>query len=385
MRLRPWLIASFGLNLILAAAWYIADLQEDNFAPVPAPRVSFAARKVITNSVVRRITFTWAEIADTNLATYITGLRNMGCPEGTIRDIILAEVNQAYARRRATEVVTPDQQWWLSVPDPVVASTAHAQLLDLETGRRALLTSLLGANWETDTDQLAWLISNYGLTGPQLGDLPPETKRAVYDIATRTAEALRGQNAMEAARIRAGERVELTNALPAATLNEYLLRYSQTAQRLRDLARGVALSPEQFQQLFAAIDPIAMQPALYYQGDDPELRQQQRAWQSQYDLVLRQGLGDAAFTALQLNQDPLYTSARDAVQQTGLPERALKPLYEINRATQAELNRIRNDPTLANGEKISALEATRVEEEKSIEQLIGSEAFKRWLQTQVRP
>ena len=60
----------------------------------------------------------------------------------------------------------------------------------------------------------------------------------------------------------------------------------------------------------------------------------------------------------------------------------LAKLYEINRATQAELERIRNDATLSSDEKIEALATTRTEQQKAIQQLLGPEAFPRWLQTQ---
>ena len=58
------------------------------------------------------------------------------------------------------------------------------------------------------------------------------------------------------------------------------------------------------------------------------------------------------------------------------------PIYQINRATQVELDRIRQDDTLSNDEKIQALAQTRVQEEQTLEQLLGPDAFQRWLQIQ---
>jgi DNA-binding TFAR19-related protein (PDSD5 family) len=60
------------------------------------------------------------------------------------------------------------------------------------------------------------------------------------------------------------------------------------------------------------------------------------------------------------------------------------PMYEINRATQAELNRIRNDDALSNDEKVEALAQTQVQQQQALEQIVGPEAFQRWLQTQGR-
>ena len=56
-------------------------------------------------------------------------------------------------------------------------------------------------------------------------------------------------------------------------------------------------------------------------------------------------------------------------------------IYEINRATQTELDRIRNDTTMTSDEKVEALSQAQVEQEQSLEQILGPEAFDRWLQS----
>jgi hypothetical protein len=179
--------------------------------------------------------------------------------------------------------------------------------------------------------------------------------------------------------------LELAALLSPDALNEYLLRYSPTAKRLRDETRGVSLSPEQFQGLFADIDPIVTQPDFYYEGRETEWLERQQALQGQYEAILKQELGTQIYADLRLAKNPLYISARDAAQQSGAPAQAIMPLYEINVATQTELNRIRDDTTLEENDKIDAMANARAEAQKSIEQLLGPEAFGRWLQTQTKP
>ncbi len=386
MRLRLWLIASLGLNVILASAWYVARLQEDRPAMVQPPNPDLTARTIRTNSVVRYVNLTWAQIASTNLAAYITNLQAVGCPKETIRDIILAEVNQSFARARASEILTPDQQWWKTEPDAAVAHAASAELRQLENARRATLVLLLaptcGPNWETETDVSAWVASNYGLTGPHLGALSPEVKRMLYDAAARTRDQIAGLTPAEVAGVLQNERSRLQTLLTPVALNEYLLRYAPTAAQLRADTLGVNYSPRQFQDLFAAVDPILLQPDYYYRGGDADAQGRQRALQAQYDAALQQALGSETFRALRLNQDPLYTATTAAAQQTGLSAQNTTKLYEINSATQTELDRIRNDTTLSPDEKIDALAETRAEQQKAIEELLGPEAFERWLQTQ---
>jgi hypothetical protein len=47
--------------------------------------------------------------------------------------------------------------------------------------------------------------------------------------------------------------------------------------------------------------------------------------------------------------------------------------------TQSELERIRSDDTMTNEEKVEALAAAQVEQQKSLEKILGPDAFQRWL------
>jgi hypothetical protein len=44
--------------------------------------------------------FTWSQLESTDYPTYIASLRNIGCPERTLREIITADVDDLYAQKR---------------------------------------------------------------------------------------------------------------------------------------------------------------------------------------------------------------------------------------------------------------------------------------------
>jgi hypothetical protein len=88
------------------------------------------------------------------------------------------------------------------------------------------------------------------------------------------------------------------------------------------------------------------------------------------------------YAAYQLNQDPVYRSSKTTVEQLGVPAADVTPVYEINRATQAEMDRIRKDDTMSNDEKVEALAQTQVQQQESLEQVLGADAFEHWLQLQ---
>jgi hypothetical protein len=346
-----------------------------------------------TNVVVRHENFTWDQISSTNYVEFIKNLRAVGCPDRTISDIVSAEINRLYARRRVTEVDYPNYQWWRSDPDPALVEAANAKIQSLDAERRELLSSLLGPGWNTESKALVAARAGITLTGPVLGDLPPDVKEAAFIIiadAQEKIEAYQEEQArlgkpvdpMQMVRLREDPFVQLVTILAPPQYDEFVLRYSPAAQQLREEMRGMDLSQDQFHDLFNAVGSIIGQPVYFYSGDDPQLLRQQQQLQAQSQALMKTVLGQQVYSAYQLNQDPLYRSSKTTIEQLGVPATAITPLYDINRATQAELNRIRNDDTLSNDEKVEALAQTQVQQQQSLEQLLGPEAFQRWLQAQ---
>src|SRR2546430_2197453 len=132
---------------------------------------------------------------------------------------------------------------------------------DLEEERRALLTTLLGAQWESSYYPYPEHPTSLPLDGPALGSLPPETKQAVRDIEGRAAERRQAYmdavqkeakqpDPVELAKLRQQTRAELGQVLNPEQLEEYLLRYSGSATALRSELHGINLTPDQFRALF---------------------------------------------------------------------------------------------------------------------------------------
>jgi hypothetical protein len=223
--------------------------------------------------------------------------------------------------------------------------------------------------------------------------LLPKTKEVVLDIivasqhkieAYQEEQRIQGKaiDPMQMVRLREEPLVSLASVLGPEAYDEFVLRYSPAAQQLREMMRTLTLTPDQFRELFAALSGIIGQPVFYYAGSDPDLLKQQQQLATQSQAVIKATLGTDAYAVYQLNQDPYYRSSQALARQLNLPSRLVLPIYQINRATQAEMNRIRSDDTLSNDDKIEAMAQTQVEEQQSLEELLGPDAFQRWLQAQ---
>jgi len=393
MRARFWLIISVSFNLLLAASLFHLATRPLKEPAIPASPELPGPVIVKTNVLVRQENFTWEQVQSTNYVILIKNLRAIGCPEQVIRDIITSDINRIYARRRVTEVDYPNYEWWKSTPDPDLAQEAEEKLLSLEKERRVLLRGLLGAGWDVEGKELIAARAGITLTGPILGDLPADTKRAVLEIvaaaqqkieAYQEAQRLEGKaiDPMQMVRLREEPLVTLASVLAPEAYDEFVLRYSPAAQQLREMMRTMDLSADQFRGLFAALSGIIGQPVFFYTGADSALLKQQQQLAAQSEAVIKTTLGPAIYGSYQLNQDPLYRSSQAVASQLNLPDKVVLPMYQINRATQTETDRIRKDNTLSNDEKVEALAQTQMQAQQTLEQLLGPEAFERWLQSQ---
>jgi hypothetical protein len=398
MRMRAFLLVSAGLNLVFAAVLFFGfrDLSTKTVA-VADPDLSADTNQTKTNVVVRRQNFTWEEVESDNYVTYIKNLREIGCPPSTIRDIIVADVDELYVHRRITEVVSADHQWWTSEPDLDAIQAAANKLKTLETERRALLTRLLGPGWETASNPLPPSTrTGISLTGPILGELSPQTKVAVYDIAAQTqqkieayqeAQRIAGKEVdpAELAKLREESRAELAKILDPAQMEEFLLRYSNTAYQMRSELRGLDLTKEEFRALFRARDSIEQQDELNYTGNDPIKLRRKQELETQREAAIKQALGEERYANYALNQDPLFRKSQATAEQLGAPADVVLPIYQINRLTEAERQRIGDDRTLSAEEKIEALAAVQAEQQKSLEKILGPEFLRQYLQSTNNP
>ena len=241
--------------------------------------------------VVRKQFFSWREVESADYPAYIINLRGIGCPEQTVRDIIVADVNQLYFKKRMDAMDTPEEQWWRVATGHEFRRGGEGEDGCAGQERRGLLTTLLGTNWDvpypTTTRQIV------ALNGPVLGELSPETKDSVQQILARSQARVK---AYLDAQQKAGEkpdpaqmavfekqtRSELAQVMNAAQMEEFLLRYSQTAINLRNQLANFEATPDEFRNMFRARDQIEQQMG-GITGDPATVAAEQAAFQKQED------------------------------------------------------------------------------------------------------
>ncbi len=314
MRGQTILFASISLNVALAAAWVLMPK-----TPAPKPAAAAQESKRLPGQtklvpVIRKQFFSWSEIESEDYEKYIQNLRAIGCPEQTIRDIILADVNKLYNERKATEQQSPE----------------HFQALDAE--RQTLLAQLLGADWDAAERNAGFAFSRVTFTDPLLDELPAAVRTQVLDILQRwSQQAVPDDRA--AAALEQKVRLELAGILSPAQLDELLSRYSANAANLNnELAqlKYFKTTPQEFRALFRATDAFDLQLRLLGNADDPTTQAQRQAIAQQREAAIKNALGAARYAEYTRLHDPAFRDAVEAVIAGGGTAQAVSALYAVN-------------------------------------------------------
>lgn len=387
MRGRLILLLSLGLNIAFALILIYSPHSVESLAmPNRSPRFQLpqSPTQIPPKVLVRKQFFSWSEIESEDYAKYIENLRSIDCPEPTIRDIIEADVNQLYAKRRAKEVPPLLQNWWQSRPDAELIRSRELKLKGLDDERRSLLAKLLGPGWERVEHQDELLSANQlEFDGPALGALSWETKELVQQLVSNWEqkqkayieaqnEAGKKVDLAELARMRQQLRTELAQSLNPGQMEEFLLRYSDTADRLRANLDGFNANSEEFRRLFKIRDDLEQQIALYYGGEDAASTAKRQQLLKQQEESIKQALGPERAKEYQMNLDPLFREARELANVYQAPADKVLPVYEVNRLAAAAQAQIKNDTSLSIEERERALQLISEDQKKSIRSILGN-------------
>jgi hypothetical protein len=389
MRDRVLLLVSLVLNAALAAV-LVATFSSQQPKVRRVTRIVREPTAVTnltrTNFVINQLHFNWRDVESDDFPTYIQNLRAIGCPEQTIRDIVVADVDQDFNRRRDQLAAKQDMQWWRAEKDPETNAAEERELAALETERRDLLSSLLGPQWDADRRAREQQHDAIALTGPVLGALSPETKSAVQAIARRWSDRQAEYNeAQEKAgkpvdeaemwKLRRQTREELARVLTPEQLEEYLLRHSQTAMNIRADLGHFEPTPDEFRAIFRARDPVDMRLNADLTGDDKLTMQTRAMLEQQRDNALKQALGPQRYENYRLNQDSGYREVFGALQTAGAPPESARTVHQINLATQQELDRIRALPNVGEEQQKALVAAAEQERDRTLRGFLGEQTF----------
>jgi hypothetical protein len=332
--------------------------------------------------------FNFEQIGSTEYQSYITSLRAVGCPDDKVRYIIMADINELFARKRTDAAITNDAKWWKAQPDIMIANALQQKGREIEEERRSMIEKLLGSAALENEKSESMLWSSVQLTGPVLGALPTELHNTVQEICARSLDRQNGAiwarvnegqglNTVEMAKLREQTRADLRRTLNAEQMEEFLLRFSHNSQLLRSELQGFEPTPDEFRKIFRAIDPIQHQLQLEYGGMEALSQQQRERLDRQRDAAIKEVLTAQRYEQFLVTKDPLYRQAKAVAEQYGAPPKAILPLYQMTKATEARRQKIYADAALTQQQKSEAISVLNQDQMRSVQQIVSEAQLQR--------
>jgi hypothetical protein len=235
-------------------------IEQDSPSRMEAQIVEKKRTNIIVAAAPARA-FDWRTVESEDYREYIANLRKIGCPEKTIRNVIVADVNNLFRERyRKLFPTTNRVEYWK--PGNPLANLFDEEMIAtqrvMQAEERETIKSLFGTPY-TDEDDLSaiQLDSN---SERLLNFLTPEKRTAMKELEDSFAvkkmktykDAWRGDDTSTEA-LQAQKDEAMLKVLTPDEKLEYDLRRSDTAVVLRVGLKNFELSEEEFRAIFPAI------------------------------------------------------------------------------------------------------------------------------------
>ena len=404
MNARTFSLVLLAVNLGLAAtlAYMLYSMQATR-RDVASPRMQYVTNS-ITQITVRKINATnqllaalaaratsWMALESTNYLAYIQNLRDFGCPEETVRDIIITDIAKLYGRRKAAlRWQAQADKYWL--PSELAETPQfRRQLREIEQEQRDLVRSLLGVDLKRE---LARYTGDEAYQQAKIAFLPPEKLSAVLEVQekfdTLEQDIYLGSRGMfldedqEAIKRLQRERdAELAKTLTPAELFEYQLRNSDTANSLRASLGGLNPSQEEFRKLFASQKTFDDQfNAAFDPADETSMeiraRAQQEA-QAALEAEIQKHLTPERFAQYERAQDGDYQTLRQMTDRFNLPSETANAVFDMKLVAERQKQLVETNPGLTEAQRTAMLAAIADETGRSIAGMMGDQVYRTYV------
>lgn len=288
---------------------------------------------------VEEIPFHWSQIESTDYREYVANLRAIGCPEQMIRDIVAADLISLY-RSRVEAIWQPTHHaYWEKGRQTPADADQRQQLMELNSEKSAVFEQLFGSPLNQQEILDTVVLQLHG-SERELLFLSP----AVREVALHALEESGLQQQLEI-ESRGGsrdyqkpfdEKMEiLADVLTPHELDEFRLRYSPTAQQLRNELAYFDYTPDEFRTILDSRKENS-DSSLGNLADRTAATEQ-----------IRELFGDERADEFERVTDILYMNARQPLENAGLPVESADTAYQIASETIRQAQQLVQDASLS--------------------------------------
>jgi hypothetical protein len=347
---------------------------------------------IVTNMLAATNQFEWGQLESEDYRDYVARLRAIGCPEQTIRDIIIADVDKLLAPKvLAASGRTNAVSYWQPLEEELWESAeqkeAMRQQRAVDFEKREVVRELLGVDLVGERLRIQGQADYYG---ERLGFLPEDKRARVRTLLDQFADQERtlleqriedgdgtAAGGDELARLRQQKNAAIAQLLTPEEREQYDLWFSPTANAARDSVTGMNASEEEFLRLYELRRAFAAKHGEAFQSSAEAAQE--------FETAVQQALGENRYIDYRRAQDPDFRElARVATRFKLAPELAVQ-LYGYKQAVEEERGRVEAEPGLTPQQKSAAHDAITQETQRAFREALGEKAFRHYIRRTSNP
>ncbi|HVS53930.1 MAG TPA: hypothetical protein VHD62_16360 [Opitutaceae bacterium] len=353
-------------------------------APAPAAAPAHAATVAARPKL-------WATLHSDDLATLVARMRAAGFPIYAIRATLNVLLDATYgARMRALITPDPNQPFWKSnnLMSPFGGMNSNfAEYERLSRERTKLMKDLLGNFlWHDNGTLSTYDTRRYGGLAPEKIDQIERINADYSEMTSQIRAAMNGvtlpEDREKLALLQREQRADLVAALTPQELEDYDLRNSPTALRLRSQFGFFDATEDEYRTIYRLTAQYADK---IYPTDVTTLgndfMSQRTAAQRELNDQLKAALGDERYAEYARSSDRDYQQLARLAERENIPLANAQQAYEVRNGVARESNRIVADTTLSDDQKRAALQTLAQTTRAQLLNTLGQNAGSSYLKT----
>lgn len=334
--------------------------------------------------------FHWRQLESEDYRTYIQRLRSIGCPEQTIRDIIIADVEKLMAPRlAATMPRSTELKYWHAEEEDLWHNLDQRQALQkqlqIEHEKREVILELIGADLVAEKMAQAGTEDYYSR---RLSFLP-ESKRsklrillekfeqaesAIREKEWEEGETLSEEDRKELLSLHQERNAQVARLLSLQELEQFELWFSPPANTVRHAVFGMNASEAEFLSLYQLRKSFE-ENWPFRDSDNPTFQQASQDLESS----IEKELGSHRYADYVRGQDPDFRVLSRTVARYKLPKETAAQVYDFKLTLQEQQQKVLSDPGLDSEKKEATVTALSREAGKIVGEMLGEKGFNYYL------
>lgn len=370
----------------------------DEPAGVRVHREADAATAAAAPVIVVTNQFRWAQIESEDYKEYIARLRSIGCPEQTIRELIIADLDKLMAPElHAAYGHRAELKFWHSeeeeMANDVDQRALAARAREIEKRKRDIIRELVSADLARERMKAS---GQEDYMERRLSFLPEERRTQVRELVEKFDESekkLREKDLDEGESLSAAERTqlrllrqqretELNALLTPQEREQFDLWLSPTANSVRYAFYGMKATEQEFTTIYKVRKAFDDR----WSPNDVELlddttQRQREAERAQAEGAIQQGLGADRYAEYKRGEDEDYHRLNALAARHKLPKEKVVEAYGYKKVVAEYRSKLQADASLDAQQKREAHQAIADETEKALRVLLGEKAYRHYIRT----